>query len=89
MNHNPATKATECTTMKLLRRAAKIVLGWLLLFLILGIPEGGVASPRMKRSNSADRPPRLVIETGGHLAVIRTLLFTAEGNLAGYGFVNA
>jgi hypothetical protein len=65
MNHNPATKATECTTMKLLRRAAKIVLGWLLLFLILGIPEGGVASPRMKRSDSADQPPCLLIETGG------------------------
>ena len=48
-------------------------------FLLLWTPVSSVASSATQGADSADPPPRLVVETGGHLAVIRALLFTADG----------
>lgn len=42
-------------------------------------PANAISSNKTREANAAKQEPRLVIESGGHLAVIRRLIVTADG----------
>src|SRR5438093_11197359 len=60
-----------------------VVSGIVCLLLSWGLAIEAVQTPagnaRETNTGSAEPPPRLVIEAGGHTAIIRDLIFTADG----------
>src|SRR5215471_17147295 len=53
-----------------------LLLSW---YLIIGAAQTPIENTRETSIPSAEPPPRLVIETGGHTALIREIIFTADG----------